>query len=252
MRKLSITAIISLLLVLSLLGACAARSEIPLDEEIPTVITDKEEIDWSYIDSFVFLGESTTYHLKSRGVLTGGTQTTQVWGPESGTVNLDSTIASLKIIYPETGEQMPLSEALLRKRPTRILLCFGLNGAVAKYRRGKDSFQGCYRVLLDMVREHSPTTEIYLQSAFPVAQNMDMSAYSVDIDTLNAYIETINSWTRELADEYGAYYLNTAEILKDDAGRLLTEFQCGDGHHLTTEAYLKILSYITEKKGDMK
>ena len=31
-----------------------------------------EDMGQEYIDSFVFLGESTTYHLKSRGVLTDG------------------------------------------------------------------------------------------------------------------------------------------------------------------------------------
>ena len=254
-RKLSIY-ILCTLLVTALCSACAPsppKENAPIDEELPTALSDaKEETGQEYIDSFVFLGESTTYHLKSRGVLSGGTHTKQVWGPESGTINLDTTITSLQIVYPETGEHLTVGEALARKKPRRILFCFGLNGVVAKHRRGKEYFQACYRLLLDTAKLRSEKTEIYLQSAFPVAQNMDVSSYSVDVDTLNRYIDEINTWTQELAYEYGAIYLDTAEALKDQSGRLRVEYQIGDGHHLTAEAYRKMLSYIIEKKGDLE
>lgn len=219
-----------------------------------SLLTSTREDAQSYLDSFVFLGESTTYHLKNRGVLSGGTNTKQVWGPANGTINLDTTITKLKIVYPETGELLSIGEAVAKKSPPRMLLCFGLNGAVAKIQRGKSFFQSCYRLLLDEIRANAPHTEIYLQSAFPVAQNMDMSAYSVDVDTLNRYIEAINDWSRELAKEYGIIYLNTAEVLRDDTGRLRMEYQNGDGHHLTTEAYQKMLAYILahhEKEGSV-
>ena len=246
---------ICILLLCSLLTACSAPPETGGGEEqtLPAAVTATEEdADSDYIRGFIFFGESTTYHLKNRGVLPDGTDTKQVWGPENGTVNLDTTVTSIKIVYPETGERLTISQALSRKRPKRLLLCFGLNGAVSKHTRGKEYFQACYRLLLDAVQEASPDTDIYLQSAFPVAQNMDMSAYSVDVDTLNSYIRTINAWTNELAAEYGATYLNTAEVLQDDNGRLRMSYQSGDGHHLTAEAYQKILAYIIEHKGENK
>ena len=197
-----------------------------------------------YIDSFVFLGESTTYHLKSRGVLSGGADTKQVWGTENGTINLDMTITKLPIVYPETKELLTIGEAAARKKPERIFLCFGLNGAVGNIRKGEEYFKSCYRLLIDEIRKNSPSTEILLASAFPVAENMDMSRYSVDLDTLNTYIKTINSWTCELSAEYGIGYLNVSECVSDNDGRLRLEYQSGDGHHLTAEAYRRILEYI--------
>lgn len=243
---------IALILLSLLLGGCAAEPTLPTaaepkeetTESSSALLTETEDLGQSYLDSFVFLGESTTYHLKNRGVLSGGKETTQVWGPDGGTVNLDASIGELRIRYPETGELLPLSEALKRKRPERILLCFGLNGAPAKLKRGKAAYKTCYRVLLDTVRKASPTTKIILQSAFPVAENMDMSAYSLTLDQLNDAIDTINGWTLELAEEYGVSYLNTAEILRDEKGRLPLAYQVGDGHHLTKQAYERILFYI--------
>ena len=73
---------------------------------------------------------------------------------------------------------------------------------------------------------------------------MDMQSYSVTADELNAHIDTINSWVLELAERQGLRYLNTSEILKDKNGRLISDYQVGDGHHLTKEAYLRILHYI--------
>ena len=201
-----------------------------------------------YIDSFIFLGESTTYHLKSRGVLSGGTNTHQVWSPKNGTVNLDTTITSLKIIYPETGEEMTVAQASKKKQPKRIILTFGLNGAVTKVKRGKEYFHSCYLSLINAIKENSPQTVIILQACFPISQNMDMSNYSINSYTLNEYITLINSWSLELAESEGLGFLNTAESLTDATGFLRKEFDAGDGHHLTTAAYVEILKYIRTHK----
>ena len=77
---------------------------------------------------------------------------------------------------------------------------------------------------------------------------MDMSAYTIDQKTLNEYIGTINGWTYNLAVEEGLRYLDTAEILKDGDNNLKAEYQAGDGHHLTEEAYRTILYYIRTHK----
>ena len=214
--------------------------------DIPSSVTlgATDDMGKDYIDSFIFFGESTTYHLKSRGVLSGGKNTTQVWAPSSGTVNLDSTTASVKILYPETGEYLTLSEAAAKKKPKYMLLCFGLNGAARNIRLGKDYYISCYRSLLDAISSASPDTKLILQSGYPVASNMDMSAYSCDARELNGYISTLNGWTRELAEEYGAKYLNTSEVLTDSDGFLKSEYQNGDGHHMTVAAYKVILEYI--------
>lgn len=238
------------LLLAAALCACAepTKPSVPTDtaaEEIfSPILQETEDQGRAYLDRFVFLGESTTYHLKNRGVLSGGKETTQVWGPDNGTLTLDSTITSVKIRYPETGEYLTVTQAAQKKRPEILVLTFGLNGAPTTLRRGADAYKTLYRTLIDAVQAASPETTVVLQSCFPVAENMDMSRYSLTLDELNDGIRTINAWTVELAEEYGLPYLDTAEILTDEKGRLKLEYQNGDGHHLTREAYLDILTYI--------
>ena len=244
---------LSLLLCCSLTG-CSKEPTLPVgateDETaeaspLPsTILQEGADMGQSYLDSFIFLGESTTYHLKSRGVLSEGSNTRQVWGPDSGTLNLDHTVTTLRIRYPDTGEYLTVGEAAARKKPKFMVLTFGLNGAVQNVRKGEEYYKSCYRALIDTVLEASPETKVILQSCFPVAANMDMAHYSCSSDELNGYIDVINGWVLELAEEYGLRYLNTAEILKDEDGRLKQDYQSGDGYHLTREAYLLILQYV--------
>lgn len=243
--------VLPLLLILSL-TACRSDQSMSasadgLTESEPlssALLAETEDRGQDYLDRFIFFGESTTYHLKSRGVLSGGTETRQVWAPDGGTVNLDATTPTLRLRFPDTGEYLTVAEAAARKRPDYLVLTFGLNGAPANVRRGADYYKSCYRGLIDAIRAASPETKIILQSAFPVASNMDMSRYTVTLDELNDQIRTLNGWTLELAEELGLRYLNTAELLTNSAGRLYDRYQAGDGHHLTREAYLEILHYI--------
>ena len=47
-------------------------SDAKVMQSADALLSPCEDKGMSYIDSFIFLGESTTYHLKSRGVLSGG------------------------------------------------------------------------------------------------------------------------------------------------------------------------------------
>lgn len=243
------------------MSSCAARepeseeSHIPNATEAESVFRQESEAKEAflpqsadagseYIDSFIFLGESTTYHLKNRGVLSGGQSTKQVWGPKSGTLMLDSTTSSCRIVYPETNEEIDIGEAVRKNKPKYMLLTFGLNGASKNISNGAEYFKASYKKLIKTIQNASPDTVIILQSCFPVAKNMDMSSYDIEVSTLNKYIDVINSWTQELAQNMKIGYLNTAEILKDESGSLIFEYQAGDGYHLTADAYRKILYYI--------
>lgn len=247
-KRFSFTLSLLLAATLCACGRPVPEAALPTDavteEPSSPVLRETEDMGQAYLDRFVFFGESTTYHLKSRGVLRGGTETTQVWGPDNGTVTLELTTPAVRIRYPETGEYLPLTEAMARKRPEFLVLTFGLNGAPQFLKRGEDAYKTVYRSLIDALQAASPETRIVLQSCFPVAENMDMSRYSLTLDELNDGIRTINAWTTELAEEYGLPYLATAEILTDEDGRLQLRYQNGDGHHLTREAYLDILMYI--------
>ena len=240
-------AIICLLIPL-ILTSCSINISDTSTPPIPAIATENIENNGNkttnYVNDIIFLGESTTYHLKSRGVLSGGKETKQVWAPKSGTLMLDTSINDCRIIYPELNQELSLSEALQKKKPKMMLLTFGLNGETNFISRGDSYFKYCYQKLIDEIKNNSPNTEIIINSCFPIAKNMDMSRYSVDAKTLNSYIDIINNWALEIAEKNGLHFTNSASVIKDPEGFLATKFQVEDGYHLNGEAYKLILKYL--------
>ena len=222
------------------------KTDAPATDATPEVSEDvtlgeTSDMGQAYLDSLIFVGDSTTAHLRSRGVLTGGTDTKQVWVPSDNTLLLDINITQKKIVYPQTGEQITIAEAAAKEKPAYMVLTIGLNG-VTSFVNNKNLYQNCYGKLIDEILEASPDTKIILQSVFPVAANQ--KTFSVDAATLNGYIDTLNGYVQELAQNKEVRYLNTAEALKGADGNLPDAYQNGDGIHLTAEGYRVILDYI--------
>ena len=189
----------------------------------------------AYQDNLIFVGDSLTAHLINRGVLTGGTNTRQVWRSESNMVNLNSEVTSAKIIYPGTGEKMTVAEAAAKAKPEIMIITLGTDWGVAYL--NETEFKACYSDLLKAIQKASPKTEIILQSIFPV------TAGCTSLD--NAKIDTANKWVKAIASENGCCYLDTQSILKDEGNCLKAEYcNSTDGIHLGTEAYVAILEYI--------
>lgn len=238
--------ILCLCVVSFILFSCAPNN---IDNpSVPVIITEETGNEKkNYIDDITFLGESTTYHLKSRGVLSDGKNTKQVWAPKSGTLMLDASIGDCRIIYPDSQKEISLEEALKLKKPKMMLLTFGLNGATGFISRGESYFKFCYQKLIDMIKKSSPETEIIINSCYPIAKNMNMSHYTVDAKTLNSYIDTINLWAKSLAEENALIFTNSASALKDSDGYLSKSLQAEDGYHLNAEAYKAILKYLNKE-----
>ena len=209
----------------------------------PQLVTMAETPDagMEYIDSMIFFGESTTAHLRARGVLSGGTSTRQVWADASGTRMLSSRTTSEPITYPETGEALTIAEACERTKPEYLVLSFGLNG-ITGFVANKTSYVNSYNKLINAVKQASPNTKIILQTVYPVCR---ADGFTVDTATLNAHIQMLNSWLPEIAAAHeNVRVADTASVLYNSEGMLAASFDNGDGIHLTRSAYEEILAYL--------
>ena len=189
----------------------------------------------TYQDSLVFVGDSLTAHLINRGVLSGGTNTRQVWRSESNMINLNSEVTSAKIIFPGTGEKMTIAEAAAEAKPSILIITLGTDWGVSYL--SEQEFKDCYTKLVKAIQKASPKTKIILQSIFPV------TAACASLD--NAKIDNANRWVKAVAAECECRYLDTQSILKDENNCLKAEYcNSNDGIHLGKNAYEAILGYI--------
>ncbi|MDR0858255.1 MAG: GDSL-type esterase/lipase family protein [Oscillospiraceae bacterium] len=219
----------------------AAASEPPELTESPDVAASAEafeppEPDSTLLDRIIFLGDSTTYGLRHYGLLSGGRNTRQVWTPASGTLTLDRQ-SFATIVYPPSGEEIPIREAAELEKPEILLITLGVNGVSYL---SEERFKAEYGDLIDGILEVSPETKIVLQSMFPVSASYEHLA-SINNDKISA----ANVWIRELAEDRGADYIDSYVILADEADGFLPEsYHNGDGLHLNAEAYGLVLNNI--------
>lgn len=206
-----------------------------IDTQSVAYLRESEDAGQEYIDKIIFLGDSTTYGLKHYGMLSGGEDTHQVWTPASGTLALfNQSIAT--IVYPEDESEITIKDAAERAKPEMMVITLGVNGVSSM---DEDDFKREYADLVQTIQSVSPDTKIILQSIFPVTEDYEYVNSINNVKILDA-----NRWILAVAEETGVKYLNTISVLLGDDGWLPSEYNNGDGIHLSPEGFGQVLNYI--------
>ena len=188
-----------------------------------------------YQDTLTFVGDSLTAHLVSRGVLSDGTNTRQVWKTQTNMMNLNSEIDKVKVALPGTGTYVTIADAAAQVKPAILIITLGTDYGVSYLT--EEEFKSAYTKLIKGVQEKSPATRIILQSIFPVTDGCKVLS--------NEKIDKCNVWVKEIAASNGCRYLDTQSVLKDNRNNLKDNYcSSEDGIHLTADAYKVILQYI--------
>jgi lysophospholipase L1-like esterase len=225
----------------------AAPSDNPTEPTDPVTPTDNgsasvilgetEDMGREYLDKFVFLGDSTTYGLGVYYNLgyTDLVPPSQVWTPANGTLTLNQW-SFTAIVYPDTGTEMLIPEAVEAKKPEYMLITLGVNGVSFM---DEEYFKSEYTNLVNAVKEKSPDTKIILNSIYPVA-----ASYQYLGDINNEKISAANGWIQQIAADTGVKYLDSASVLIGEDGWLPESAHNSDGMHLTGESFGKVLEYV--------
>lgn len=200
-----------------------------------STLSKTEDAGQDYIDSMVFIGDSTTHGMAYYGVLDGGKETNQVWTPRSGTLAMWNLLTE-NIVYPEDDSEMLIADAVAIKKPAIVVMTLGVNGVSSL---SEDQFVGYYQGLIDAVKKASPDTKIILQSIYPVCDYYEY-VNSISMEKINR----ANTWIAKLADDNEVYYLNTISSLLSENGHLKEEYCNGDGIHISREGFNVILDFI--------
>ena len=196
-------------------------------DETTVVLSETEDMGQEYIDSMIFLGDSTTYGLLAYGILTGGRSSLQVWTPANRTFSLFNQ-KNITVLFPDTNKEITVENAVALKKPEYMVITLGVNG-VSTMEEGH--FKREYIALIARIREAHPETRIILNTIYPVS-----SFYKYINSINNVKIDRANGWVREIAEETGSRFIDTASALKDEDGNLATAYQNGDGLHLSPAA----------------
>lgn len=208
---------------------------------VGNVLTKSADAGEEYLSRAVFFGESTTAHLaRTGGVLDTPSGRDRVWRDKSGTRMLDRRILASSVTFSD-GTERTVRDALVATPPDLLVLSFGLNGIVS-FAKDVGAFIATYRAMLEEIHDLSPATRVIVQSIYPVRA---ADAFSVDVITLNRYIDVLNEAICQMAGTLPyARFADTSSVLRDESGFLAKQYDAGDGIHLTNVAYEKILFYL--------
>ena len=132
-----------------------------------------------------------------------------------------------------------VEEQILELEPAVIFLNIGTNDISAQ-EWSKETFEGDYRRLLEIIKERLPKTGVFLMKYYPVneevAEQMPGDGYIRTVRYRMERMETANQVVCDLAHEFGYQYIDVNAGIVDFNGQVKKELS-KDGIHLWPEAY---------------
>lgn len=201
------------------------------EEETPVATSPMvplcDEVEDSYFDDAVFVGDSLTQGLQLYDILD-----CEVLANRG--INLDTVYNEDKIRVAE-GYTGVFAE-LERIQPAKIYVLLGMNDIAW---RDETNFRNLYGKLIDTIQEQHPDAILYIQSIFPVTDWYAKEDNGID----NEKVVTYNQMLMELVEEKGCYYLDVHSALIDENGALPEEAS-PDGIHLNAPYYKDWFGYL--------
>ena len=183
------------------------------------------------ISRMTFLGDSTTYGLKIYGIVGDS----QVWTPSNGTLAIFRATTDY-IVDPATGGEYLIGDLCSLRKPDILVITLGVNGISFM---DEANFKSHYNLLINTVKEASPSTKIAIQTMYPLSASYDTSS-----GINNEKIANGNLWIQQIAAEQGIACINSASVLVDSSGYRPEAWQNGDGLHMSPAGFAVVMDYI--------
>ena len=206
-----------------------------------TVLPEAEDAGQEYIDSTLFLGDSNTARMYRMFDYCS-------YDNAIGSVGMSArslqNFACVK--FSGYGSYVTMPQAVALMQPRRVLVTFGTNDLSPNY--SADSFIENYRAGLQAIADAYPAADIIVNAIPPLGRSHS------NANLTQSQVDEYNKAIVEMCDANGWKFLNSAEVLKDDATGYAKDgyVESGDGIHLTRAAmdalfgYIRTHSYITE------
>jgi hypothetical protein len=179
------------------------------------------QVDVSYLDDAVFIGDSRTDTLR---LYSGWDNTTFYCKTGTNIWN----IMEDEVAYDEdTGETVSVTEGLKRHQFAKVYLMLGINELGTGT---AETFYQQFKKVVSQVRELQPEAVIFVQSIMHVADFADDASGYIN----NQNINERNALLKKLADNETVFYLDENEALDDENGCLKSETTY-DGIHMEAD-----------------
>ena len=188
-----------------------------------------KEDDPEYLTKTAFVGEALCSGL---GFYTEGLKEDQIYTENNAHVD---DIASTT--WTIDGKQYELPDALYKSERKYIYIWIGPND-LGNY--DPSAFAQQYQALIEKIFYANPLAYVGVISVAPVSAEYDGTL-------TNGKVYDYNAKLAEMVDKIGnnrVYFFNVTTVLGDSSGNLKSEYDSGDGLHMTGEAYRALLDNL--------
>lgn len=133
-------------------------------------------------------------------------------------------------------------DEVLKGKPRAIFLMDGINDQFRKLPH--EVSINNYQRIIRKIKQVSPKTRIYLESALPINESLTKESYTKN---RNVLVPKLNAMLKELANKEDITYIDICPLFQDDKGVLKPEFTM-DGVHLKPAAYIDWVAFLKTKK----
>ena len=197
-----------------------------------TLVARTRAADDSYFSDAVFIGDSISVGLRVYGVL----PTQNVIAEQN--VNIMNLVNDTPVYRTSGTEKKTVFQAIAEKvpDPDKIYILIGANGIPGLTNEAHINYYGKF---LDRLHQTYPDAMIYVETVTPITKDSEYVRDSFNMEKINDFNERLY----KLAQEKGVYYLNVQEVLRDDSGYLISDYDAGDGMHLKSNGHKAMYQY---------
>lgn len=196
------------------------------------LLEETERVRSEYFNDAVFIGDSITTGISLYDIMPNA----EVFA--STGINLQSINTAQVVNNPDGGDKLTVLQALDKSDAEKVYIMLGANGLAFL---GPETTMELYKEFVNKIKQIKPEAIIYVQSIFPIHEKKFAERYKGNLT--NETIDETNKLLIEMAEELGVYYVNPAEIFKDETGGLMDEVT-PDGLHFNSEYYTKWMDYL--------
>lgn len=215
-----------------------ATSAEPVCAEVGTILPETADAGRSYVDETLFIGDSNTarYLLYANETGTAFTSLNNNIGVVSMGVG---SITSLKCEkFKGSSAMYTVPDAVAMLKPKRIIICYGTNN-LSGSSTDATNYIKTYLQGLQAIQTAWPYCDIIVSAIPPLdKQRENTNLTMTQVDAYNAALV-------QMCEENGFKFLNSAEVLRDDAtGWAKKDYTLSDGVHLSKEAVTAYFTYV--------
>ena len=219
-------------------AATPATSAEPVCAEVGTILPETADAGRSYVDETLFIGDSNTarYLLYANETGTAFTNLNNNIGVVSMGVG---SITSLKCEkFKGSSAMYTVPDAVAMLKPKRIIICYGTNN-LSGSSTDATNYIKTYLQGLQAIQTAWPYCDIIVSAIPPLdRQRENTNLTMTQVDAYNAALV-------QMCEENGFKFLNSAEVLRDDAtGWAKKDYTLSDGVHLSKEAVTAYFTYV--------